>query len=60
MTRVLGAHNEDEFLSFALKTTTARVEERCRELRCGTADSLDDLGPARRDNFVSEAPPPAY
>jgi hypothetical protein len=27
--------------SFALKTTTTRVEERCRELRCGTADSLD-------------------
>jgi len=41
MTRVLGAHNEEELLSFALKTTTARVEERCRELRCGTADSLD-------------------
>jgi len=27
-------------LSFALRTTTARVEERCRELRCGTVDSL--------------------
>ncbi len=41
MTRVLGAHNEEELLSFALKTPTARVEERCRELRCGMADSLD-------------------
>jgi len=41
MTRVVGAHNEAELLSFALETTTARVEERCRELRCGTADSLD-------------------
>ena len=41
MTRVVGDHNEDGLLSFALKTTTARVEERCRELRCGTADSLD-------------------
>jgi len=41
MTRVAGAHNEDELLSFALQTTTARVEERCRELRCGTADSLE-------------------
>jgi len=40
MTRVTGTHNEDELLSFALKTTTARVEERCRELKCGTADSL--------------------
>ena len=42
MTRVVGAHNEDELLSFALQTTTARVEERCRELRCGTVDSLGD------------------
>ncbi len=40
MTRVAGKHNEDELMSFALKTTTARVEERCRELRCGSPDSL--------------------
>jgi len=40
MTRVTGTHNEEELLSFALKTTTARVEERCRELKCGSADSL--------------------
>jgi hypothetical protein len=40
ITRVAGAHNEEALLSFALKTTTACVEERCRELRCGTADSL--------------------
>jgi len=33
--RVVGTHNEEELLSF-----TARVEERCRELKCGTADSL--------------------
>ena len=39
MTRVVV--NNSELLSFALKTTTARVEERCRELRCGTVDSLD-------------------
>jgi len=43
MTRVSGSHNEEELLSFALKTTTARVEERCRELRCGTVDSLDGV-----------------
>jgi hypothetical protein len=42
LTRVAGDHNEADLLSFALKTTTARVEERCRELRCGTAGSLDD------------------
>ncbi|MCH9004741.1 MAG: DUF222 domain-containing protein [Proteobacteria bacterium] len=40
MTRVTNAGIEDALLSFALKTTTARVEERCRELRCGTADSV--------------------
>jgi hypothetical protein len=40
MTRVAGIGNEEELISFALKTTTARVEERCRELRCGTADSI--------------------
>jgi hypothetical protein len=40
MTRVAGVHNEDDLLSFALKTMTAHVEERCRELKCGTADSL--------------------
>jgi len=41
ITRVTGAHNEEALSSFVLKTTTARVEERCRELRCGTTDSLD-------------------
>lgn len=41
MTRVVGAHDEADFLSFALTTTTARVEERCRELRCGRVDSTD-------------------
>ena len=41
MTRVAGICNEAELLSFALKTTSARVEERCRELRCGTVDSLN-------------------
>ncbi len=40
MTRVAGTCNEEQLLSFALKTTTARVEERCRELRCGSVDSL--------------------
>src|SRR5690606_33695079 len=39
LTRVAGPANEDELLSFALRTTAARVEERCRELRCGTPAS---------------------
>jgi hypothetical protein len=42
LTRVADCENEDELLSFALHTTAARVEERCRELRCGTAASTDD------------------
>jgi hypothetical protein len=41
ISRVAGADNENEMLSFASKTTTARVEERCREVRRGTAESLD-------------------
>lgn len=39
MTRVVGAHDEESFVGFALKTTTMRVEERCREMRCGRVDS---------------------
>jgi Domain of unknown function (DUF222)/HNH endonuclease len=42
LTRVANPGNEDELLTFALKTTAARVEERCRELRCGTVASTDD------------------
>jgi hypothetical protein len=42
LTRVANGENEDELLAFALKTTAARVEERCRELRCGTVASTDD------------------
>ena len=42
LTRVARPGNEDELLVFALKTTAARVEERCRELRCGTIAATDD------------------
>ena len=41
MTRVVGALNEKAFVDFALQMTTARVEERCRELRCGRMESTD-------------------
>ena len=40
LTRVAQPENEDMLKAFALKTTAARVEERCRELRCGTTDSV--------------------
>jgi hypothetical protein len=42
LTRVAGPENEDALLTFALHTTASRVEERCRELRCGTAASTED------------------
>ena len=42
LTRVAGPANESALLEFALHTTAARVEERCRELRCGTAASTED------------------
>ena len=42
LTRVARADNEDVLLAFALKTTASRVEERCRELRCGTVDSVSE------------------
>ncbi len=52
MTRVAGAHNDDELLSFALRTTTARVEERCRELRCGTVASVDEANRAHANRSL--------
>jgi len=41
LTRVAGDHNEQDLLDFALGTTAARVEERCRELRFGNDASID-------------------
>ncbi len=46
LSRVATLDNEKALLDFALKTTAARVEERCRELRCGTADSLSEANRA--------------
>ena len=34
--------NQEALLAFALNNTAARVEERCRELRCGTAESVTE------------------
>jgi hypothetical protein len=42
LTRVAHQGNEQELVEFALKTTTRCVEERCREIRCGTEASVDD------------------
>lgn len=46
LTRVAVRENEEELLAFAMKTTAARVEERCRELRCGTEASVSDANRA--------------
>ncbi|HSN52848.1 MAG TPA: DUF222 domain-containing protein [Woeseiaceae bacterium] len=46
LVRVANRENEDALVDFALKTTAAIVEERCRELRCGTQDSLDEANRA--------------
>lgn len=42
LTRVAGPSNETGLVQFALGTTTRCVEERCRELRCGTELSTSD------------------
>ncbi len=42
LTRVARIDNEASLLAFALKTTASSVEERCRELRCGTVASLGE------------------
>ena len=46
LTRVADRDNEEKLLAFAAKTTAARVEERCRELRCGTEASVGDANRA--------------
>jgi len=46
LTRVARPDNEEELLAFALKTTASRLEERCRELRCGTVDSIGEANRA--------------
>jgi hypothetical protein len=46
LARVATRDNEVGLLGFALKTTAARVEERCRELRCATVESIADANRA--------------
>ena len=46
LTRVARSDNEESLLEFALNTTASRVEERCRELRCGTAESVSEANRA--------------
>jgi hypothetical protein len=53
LTRVARFENEDVLLEFALRTTAARVEERCRELRCGTDASTDEAARAHARRTLS-------
>jgi len=46
LTRVANRGNEDDLLVFALRSTAAHVAERCRELRCGSEDSIDSAARA--------------
>ena len=46
LTRVANAANEAELLAFALRHTAAHVAERCRELRCGSVESIDSAARA--------------
>ena len=39
-------NNEDALLAFALRTTSAQVADRCRELRCGSEESADSAARA--------------
>jgi hypothetical protein len=41
LTRIANRDNEESLLAFALRHTAVTVAERCRQLRCGRADSID-------------------
>ena len=52
LTRVARSDNEESLLEFALQTTASRVEERCRELRCGTAESVSEANRAHANRSL--------
>ncbi len=53
LVRVATNDNEDVLLKFAMNTTAARLEERCRELRCGTADSVAEANRSHANRSLS-------
>ena len=53
LTRIANEGNEAELTSFALKTTASRVEERCRELRCGTVASISEANRVHTNRSLS-------
>ena len=46
LTRVATRENEHDLVAFALRNTAVQVEERCRELRCGSEASTIDANRA--------------
>ena len=53
LVRVANRDNEEALVNFALKTTAASVEDRCRELRCGTVDSTIEANRAYSSRFLT-------
>jgi hypothetical protein len=53
LTRVATAGNEEGLVAFALSTTAARVEERCRQMRNVEPESIDDANRAHRRRGLS-------
>jgi hypothetical protein len=58
MTRVAHSKNEENLISFAIRNTATQVEERCRELRCGTDASTSEASGthARRSLSIHRNP----
>jgi len=53
LTRVAGPRNESELVKFAAGTTARVVQERCRELRCGTVESVGEAYRAHANRSLS-------
>jgi len=53
LTRMTHSKNEESLILFALKNTATQVEERCRELRCGTETSTNEANGAHARRSLS-------
>lgn len=53
LTRAANIHNESALVNFALGTTAARVEERCRQMRNAEPDSVNDANRAHSRRSLS-------
>ena len=53
ITRVAGPDNEPSLVEFARRNSTAQLEERCREMRCGTIASTADANRAFASRSVT-------